>query len=1219
MKWTDSQREAIELRNKNMLVAAAAGSGKTAVLVERIKRMILEEHIPLESFLVVTFTNKAAAEMKDKIIAALTEEIEKNTADSAFLRAQLNSVYKADICTFHAFALSVIRRYYYIIGAEPGFKVSDEAENRIMKADAADRLFAGRFDEGAQEFFDFLDCYSKGRSLSGIKNIIIESYDKIMSVPDPDGWLDRYIKGNAENEKTATGVNSAMTAENTGIIRLMLKEIQGRLMSAYRCYDSAVNMLAENGLDKLAAKAEQEAEYAKLLFYAAGGTESALNNTNIASDGGKIKEEDIYKIYKETAGLINSPVSVRLTAGKNEKEAYVQIKDSVKLLRNRASKYINDVRDDYFAYDILEYMGELEAVKPSVAYLCGLIKDFRRLYDEEKREKKVVDFSDIEHMALAILDNEAAAEEYRRRIAYIFIDEYQDSNPVQEALIDKIKRVNNVFMVGDVKQSIYKFRLAEPELFTDKYNRYRSGIDENSVKLDLNTNFRSKAGVIETVNRIFGESMQDYDEAAALHMGISGEHSDGFKSEVHLLYDDDDSDIPDEIAEMKLTEREAYIAVDIIKKSLGSMIYDVKRGDKRMLEKRDIVILMRSVKTAGAIYQKVLSESNIACYMDESDGYFDTIEIDVFLNLLKIVDNKKRDTELISVLYSPIFGFSTDELAQIRADHREGSYYSAFTSYAESGKNNALAVKCAEAEEKINLFVSQARSMPLDDFIWKLMWDTGYYSYAGGLPAGRQRQANLRTLADRASAFSEGRSGSIYEFLRYIENMKERGVQTGQTRLLSENDDVVRIMTIHKSKGLEYPMVILAGLDKRFNYKKDRGLISIHKDIGIGLELVNAKEHWHKKTILQKLIYARTDREFADEELRILYVGCTRAMDKLVLLGSTRKKKEQLEIYKYMSSIKDIMSASSYLDIVLPAIAGETKLVLHSAGELADIAYTADEAADFIGRLVSSKPRIDAESLYAEIDRRLSYEYPYAKELAMKSKYSVTELASDKEEGGNRDESSGLAVPLFMERGRKLSAAEIGTLYHSVIEHIDFKRISGMMKSGDINRKATDRTAAEVDMDEAISYISQLIADMTQKDILLAEEAEAIDTEKIILLVNSDIGKRMADAASRGTLEREVPFTMKKRIADESEESAEVLVQGIIDCMFTEKNEDGSDSYIIVDYKTSYAKGEEGEAHIREKYAKQIELYKEAVRKTRSAEVSEAYLWLILRGKAIAM
>ena len=1203
MKWTDRQLEAIELRNKNMLVAAAAGSGKTAVLVERIKRMILEEHIPLESFLVVTFTNKAAAEMKEKIVAALTEEIDKNTKDSDFLRAQLNSVYKADICTFHAFALSVIRRYYYIIGAEPGFKVSDEAENRIMKKDAADRLFAARFEEGSQEFKDFLDRYAKGRNLSGIKELIIQSYDRIMSVPDPDAWLESCIKEGAD----ATGNDTECSAhdDSSNIMNIMMREIAGKFRSAVLCYENAAYMLRENGLEILAGKAAQEAEYARSLLAAA---------------------ED--SAYEAVSALINAPVSVRMVAGKDEKEGYAEIKDIVKVLRDRAGKYIKEVRDDYFSYGLDEYMSELEETKPYAAYLCSLIKDFRSMYDEEKREKKLVDFSDIEHMALVILDDETAAEEYRRRIAYIYIDEYQDSNPVQEALIDKIKRENNVFMVGDVKQSIYKFRLAEPELFMNKYARYKNGADENSVKLDLNTNFRSKAGVIETVNRIFSESMDGYDDDAALHMGISGESTDGFKSEMHLLYDDGNEDIPDEIAEMKLAEREAHIAADIIKKSLGSTIYDVKRGEARALKKSDIVILMRGVKNTGAVYQKVLSESNIPCYTDESDGYFDTTEIDVFLNILKIVDNSRQDTELISALYSPVFGFTADELAEIRVRQKQGAYYSAFENYAENGDNIDLAQKCMEAKKKIELFVSQASSMPLTDFIWKLMWDTGYYSYAGGLPAGKQRQANLRTLADRAAAFSEGRAGSIYEFLRYIDNMKERGVPTGQTKLLSESDDVVRIMTIHKSKGLEYPMVILAGLGKRFNYKKDRSAITIHKDIGIGLDLVNPKEHWHKKTIMQKLIYARTDREFADEELRILYVGCTRAMDKLVMLGSTRKNEEQLAVYEYMSA-KDTMAASSFLDIVLSAIGDETKLVLHGSGELVSAVSESDDEADSLREIAAADPKsvekmqpAEAE-LYREIDRRLSYEYPYAQELTMKSKYSVTELAG--ESGAftalaNENEFSeelNFKVPLFIEGKRKLTAAETGTLYHSVIEHIDFERIAEINDEAEADRGASENTE---NSDRIKEYVENLISDMAAKEIILADEAAVLDSGKIAKLIGSDIGKRMAKAALSGNLEREMPFTMKKIIAaDDGKDSTEILVQGIIDCLFKELNADGSESYIIVDYKTNYAGTEEDEARIKEKYRGQIELYKEAVRKTKGAEVSEAYLYLISRGKALPM
>ena len=1208
MKWTEGQQQAILEKGKNMLVAASAGSGKTAVLVERIRRMVMEERVPLESLLVVTFTNKAATEMKEKIIASLSEEIARNPENSSFLRQQLNSMYRANICTFHAFALSVIRRYYYIIGAEPGFQVSDEAANRIMKADAADRLFEERFQQDPQSFAAFLDRYSKGRSFDGVKQMIIGAYEKVMSVPEPEAFLDACC--------TAPLPAEEQFAESP-IGMMVMREMEVRFAAALEGYRGVRLMLLDHALEKLAAKEQQEIEYAELLLRAA-------------------ENKDLDAV----ARYLSEPVSIRLVASKEEKEDYSEIKDSVKQLRNRAGKYIHSVRSDYFAYGWEQYLSELSETAEYTAYFCELIRHFGRLYAEEKREKKQIDFSDIEHMALDILKEESVAAEYRKQLSYIYIDEYQDSNLIQEALIDRIRREDNLFMVGDVKQSIYKFRLAEPEIFLQKYERYRRGEEEKSIKVDLNVNFRSKREVIDSINGIFFASMKGYDEDAALHAGIctaETEASAGLPTELHLLYNDEPEDgLPEEIAEMKSTEREAHIAADLIQQAVGTPIYDVKKERWRPLEKRDIVILMRGVRNTAEVYQKVLSERDIPCYMDENDGYFDTIEIETFLNLLKVIDNSRQDVPLISVLYSPIFGFSAEELAIIRAEWKKGAFYKAFEHFTDVSLDSQreyfepLRRKCRQVRETIRRFSSCAAWMPLSEFLWTLMQETGYYAYAGGLPAGKQRQANLRTLADRAASFTEGRSGSIYDFLRYIENLRQRGVPTGQTKLLSEKDDVVRIMTIHKSKGLEYPMVILAGLGKRFNYSKDRGMATIHKDIGIGLDFVNPELHLRKKTLLQKLIASEMDREAAEEELRILYVGCTRAMDKLVLLGSSRKKEAELSVFEYMDS-KDLLAASSYLDIVLPAVwrqspaeTGKIQTVLHGVSELAEGA--ALEKNEVTEELLDQISKYDgdpaSEAFYREIDRRFRYRYPYEKELEMKSKYSVTELSDSMNKAGmsdvEADGASGGFVPKFSSEGllpnfaagaSKLTAAQIGTAYHSVLEHLNFLELAEriIFKTEQSQEDMSNRQEAE-------AYVRKLLVEMTEKEILLPEEAEAVSPDRIAVLICSNLGRRMMRAARSGALKRELPFTMKKEY-----EGAEILVQGMIDCLFEEEREDGKRITVLVDYKTGAAEGEIAEQHFRERYHGQIELYREAIRKAKGTEPEEAYLWLISSGRLISM
>lgn len=1198
MQWTEKQLEAIELRNKNMLVAAAAGSGKTAVLVERIKRMVIEERVPVDRLLVVTFTNKAAAEMKEKIITALTEEIEKRPDDSSYLRGQLNNIYRASICTFHSFALSVIRQYYYVIGVDPGMRIADEAENAIMKSDAIDAVFDKRFETDGDNFKKFLDKYSGGKSFESIKGAVLAAYEKLMSIPDAEAWIAEHIESlkldESEFEKSELG-------------KALISEVMSQLAFAEDGFESTYNMLIRAEAVSVAEKVYVELDYIR------------QNKEKIECGG----LNDIREF------VLDFP-QIRMIARKDDADKFENVKNSSKKLHDKAKKRISDIKNDYFAYELKEYLNEMSGTYDMTKYFCMLVHDFKQIYSEAKAEKKCMDFSDIEHMALEILRDENVSSELREKFIYIYIDEYQDSNLIQEELISRICRSNNLFMVGDVKQSIYKFRLAEPEIFVNKYNRYRNDEETDSVKLDLNTNFRSKNGVVSAVNHIFENSMDGYDDDAALHQGALPEKTEGmgYTTDMYLFCSDENDDLPDEIAEMKGAEVEAHAAVRIIKESLGKDIFDVKKSIYRKLEKKDIVVLMRGVKSTGAVFRKILTDNDIPAYMDDSDGYFDTVEIDVFLNLLKLVDNFRQDIPLISVLYSPIFGFTLEELSEIRytSTNRRSAFYKAFLECAYRDEGSKVSEKCKKAKEMIDGYVNEVNSMPLSEFIWKLMHETGYYIYIGGLPSGQQRQANLRALADKAAEFQTGRSGSLYEFLRYIDNMRKRGVQTGQSMLISESDDVVRIMTIHKSKGLEYPMVIIAGMGKGFNYKRDKDMLSIHKDIGMGLELVNKEEHWRKRTLMQKLIDKRMERESAEEELRILYVGCTRAMDKLVFLGAAKQKRENLDEFKYLNP-RDIISASSFLDIVMP-LTGET-IQLHALGKNY-ITYNAEPenaAMESLKKVFGNEGTEHDDILkksdnYAEVKRRLEFEYPNT-ELERKSKYSVTEIAQqmhEMSENCEHEEKSSdnmsrdalyinktLAVPLFAAGKKVITAAEKGTLYHSVIEHVDFIEIGRCMKN-DEPLKAADE------------YVARLIEDLVERELMLEEEAAVIDVKRITALVTSSLGIRIAAAAESGRLYREVPFTLKTVLPVKNDNvNDHVLVQGIIDCYFEEESDDGTLKAVLIDFKTNYAVSDNDEERLRDKYRWQIALYKEAIEKIKGMSVDEAYLWLFSLDKAVSM
>jgi len=847
------------------------------------------------------------------------------------------------------------------------------------------------------------------------------------------------------------------------------------------------------------------------------------------------------------------------------------------------------------------YLDDLNRTHRDALYLCRLVEEFDRIYKEKKQGKGLIDFSDIEHYALAALSREEAAAEYRNKFEYIFIDEYQDSNIVQETLIGKIKRENNLFMVGDVKQSIYKFRLAEPEIFIAKYEAFRENENEFDVKLDLNKNFRSKSRIIEAVNDVFAQIMQkdlsglEYDDDAALCQGqpYSGELD--YLVELHLADDMqiEDMSVDEEIREMKKVEIEAFTAAQIIRETRGRMIYDMKKGVERPITNRDIVILLRSAKGYAEIYYEVLMKEGIPAFVDACDGYFDTLEVEVFLNLLRVVDNRKQDIPLLSVLRSPVFGFTVEEMIRIRIFKKEGPYHQAFMEYSRSGEEAALREKCAATLSRIDRWKKEAPLMPLEDFLWMLIRETGYYEYIGGIPGGSQRQANLRALVDKAIQFQSSQLKGLFSFISYIEAIKKRNVPMGQVKLLGENDDVVRIMTIHKSKGLEFPVVLVGGLGKRFNQESDTYQVSLHKEIGLGIRFVDKENSCYKKTLVQTAIDQKRRRESMAEELRILYVAFTRAMDKLVLLGTVRDIDSAMARYAVRGD-GDFSGARSYLDFLIPAL-GKTNIICRKWNRK-DISFRKEESGhkkNEILRLLSEESQeADEEALRSEIDRRLGYKYGHREALRLKSKFAVSELSRL-----GREEAvptvAALDSPKFTRERSKFTGAEKGTIIHKVMEKMDFRRMAEVLRDGGRNEK----TAA----------VQAFAEDLVKREFLTEEEVSAISFSKILGFFESAIGRRVCKADK---LYREVPFNIMKEISGEK-----IIIQGVIDCYFEEKGK-----YILLDYKSDYVSDREDESEIKriaEEYRMQIELYREALEKIRGITVEEAYLYLFSLGKEI--
>ena len=1038
MNWTKSQESAINMRGKNILVAAAAGSGKTAVLVSRIQKLVIEEKESIDRMLIVTFTNAAASEMRQKIEDALRSSIyadeDKNLL---FIKQQLDILPSANISTFHAFSLEVIHRYFYLTDVEPNFKICDDVRATLLKEDAMNELMETLYEENDPIFYSFLDKYSGERNDQKFRELISKVYETVESMPNPKEWL-----------------NGAC------------REVEERF-----------------------------------------------------------------------------------------------IKDAA----------------------FLEYS----------------VNKYDEIYLKLKKKKGLLDFSDIEHIAFKILENEEAQKYYREKFNHIFIDEYQDSNIIQEELIKKIARDNNLFMVGDVKQSIYKFRLAEPENCERRYKAYSEG-DPNSAKIDLNQNFRSKKPVIDFINYIFRSLMDGYDDNAELKLGAKNGEDSPYEPKLYLTEVpwDAESEIDEELKNLKKAEKEALACVKIINDYLGKPFFD--DGELRPLRRRDIVILMRGVKGYGDIFYRVLMENSLPCFVDDSEGYFDTIEINTMLSLLRIIDNEKQDIPLLSVLRSDIFGFSISELAEIRIHHKEGTYFDALNAYQKSGEgvgtessehensceNPALRDKVNNVFASLRKWQEDAKNLRLDELIWNLELETGFYIYAGALPGGSLRQANLRALVDRAISYSKNQGGSLYGFIRYIDAVKEKKVASPQVKLLGEDEDVVRIMTIHKSKGLEFPMVILAGYAKKLNYTKVGKSVLIHKDAGLGFPDVSYEEKWIQTTDKQTEIKDRIKEEEAAEEKRILYVAMTRAKDILCLLGIVNNVDDEL---KNLSE-KDAKE-TSYLSMTGGYIIDKNAVIVIGDKELNDVKRTRKRS------VKSALSYVDepAKDISPEILNKMSFAYPYEKELGIKSKYSVSELNEDALKGLSKAQvrASGLTQGLAIDANDALSsrserlgfsASEIGTFTHTALEHMDFN----------LARK------------EEMSYLDKLIEGLYADEILLKEEAEAINKKKLLEFAKSDLGERIGKAAEKGLLFREKPFNLITTV-----DSVETIVQGIIDCYF---EEDGK--YVLVDYKTTNPNFIDG---VRERYQKQIDLYRDAIFKASGKEVKEAYLYLTNVGKQIEM
>ncbi|MBU9719929.1 MULTISPECIES: helicase-exonuclease AddAB subunit AddA [Bacillaceae] len=1231
--WTDDQWKAIDAVGNNILVAAAAGSGKTAVLVERIIRKIVdpENQVDVDRLLVVTFTNAAAAEMRNRIGEAIEKELKSNPS-SMHLRKQLSLLNRANISTLHSFCMKVIRQFYYEVQVDPKFRLLDATEGELIREEIIDDLFEEEYGKDNNEvFFEVVDKYSGDRTDDALRQLIRKLYDFSRSHPSPDAWLDEMVQ-------TYT-LDDVHQIEELPWSEELLSDVKLQLNGAISWLEKGMDITKEpDGPGKYGENFEEDLVAVKSLLSASSWSE-------------------MYDLF-QSISLFGRLKSISKKELVNE-----ELKERAKNLREQAKKLVEGIKKELFNKAPNTMLQELKEMAPTVEMIVDLVKNFSKRYMEEKREKAVLDFNDLEHLSLSILGNENVktgtwlptknANEFQDHLVEVLVDEYQDTNHVQETILKLISNGSNLFMVGDVKQSIYKFRLAEPSLFLSKYKLFTKEGDGPGWRIDLAKNFRSRKEVLDSTNYIFRQIMDEtvgeisYDEDAELRLGNKDyPEQGGLETELAVInkgkplaiQEPGDEQITLE-EDLETSQMETRYMISQIKKLIKEEypVYDKNIKKTRPITYRDIVILMRSMPWAATIMEECKKEG-IPIYAELSKGYFEAVEVQVMMSLLRVIDNPYQDIPLASVLRSPIYHFDERKLAHVRIMDKHGTYYDALKITAEDSPDEEIRLKAKDFITKVEKWRTKARSGSLSELIWELYRETGYFDYVGGMPGGKQRQANLRALYDRARAYETTSFRGLFRFLRFIERMQERGDDLGTARALGEQEDVVRIMTIHKSKGLEFPVVFVAGMNKKFNMQDLHSSYLLHKDLGFGSKYIDPKLRVTYPSLPQLAIKKRMHLETLAEEMRVLYVALTRAKEKLILIGTVNEGEKSLEKWKefvgedqWLLPAVDRQKANSFLDWVGPAVLRHnTSVQFFNGGESnksvceavredpskwsltfveQDELQLSNEKTEQMGgsiedSIVKMEPVPFGSDKRELIEARLSWKYDFENAAIHRSKQTVSELKQElNDDYSEKQFISGFQSkfadrPKFLQE-KSLSATEIGTVMHTIMQHLS------------IDEKPTKES------------IKEKINSMIIQELLTKEQAEVVNVEKISAFFETKIGLRLLKA---NWVEREIPFSLgipasKAYATWVGNEDNIVLIQGVIDCVF----EDEEGKLVLLDYKTDTIDGkfaggfDEAKEVFKERYGIQLSLYRQALETIWREKIDQAYLYFFDGGHVLEM
>ena len=1265
MKFTPEQQKVIELHNSNILVSAAAGSGKTAVLVERIIRMVCEGEHPadIDRLLIVTFTNAAAAEMRERIAAGIAARLEADPGNE-HIQKQSALLHNAQITTIDSFSLFLIRNHFNEIGLDPDFRVADEGEIKLLQQDVLAQLledaYAGNFvPEALEQFHACVEYFCPGGRESVLEQHILNLSRYAGSFPWPEEWLEE-----RKNDYAA------------GDMEALVRSDYGQYLT------ERVNRTVEGCLEKL-REVKRLCELPDGPYMYGELTDAEIEQLERLTD---------CKNLEEQAAKIPAVTFARLPSKKDDSVDPAK-RELAKAIRNSVKDTLSDLSESYFKTPLELAVEQGKACREPLRMLLDLVLEFDRRLLAAKQERHLIDFSDMEHYALQILLKREKVEEtgdagtdhaetkyrivpsdvameYRQYFQEILIDEYQDSNLVQEYLLSAISGEEegryNRFMVGDVKQSIYKFRLARPELFLEKYDTYQETGD--LCRIDLAKNFRSRIQVVDAVNGVFSRIMSReiggiaYDDKAALYPGATypATEDPAYGSEALLIRKPEKGECEESgIGEQhaagagvlvdydNVRQLEALAIAARIKQLKGSLkVMEKSTGELRPVRYSDMVILLRTTSGWDEEFKKTLEQQGIPVYITSKTGYFGALEVQELLQFLRVLDNPRQDIPLFGVMQSVFGGFTQEEIAQIRSggeghSRKRMALYEALKEVAQNGRTVEEGEEIsagestgeeAELSQKADTFllrIGHYRNLTpytsIRDLLQQILDDYDYLNYVTALPAGSKRRANVEMLLTKASAFEKTSYFGLFHFIRYMEQLEKYDVDYGEADTLDENADVVRIMSIHKSKGLEFPVVFVSGLSKHFNMQDANQSLIVDMDLGVAVDYVNPGRRIKNKTLRRAVLSAKMKEDSLAEELRVLYVALTRAREKLILTSVMDKADEKWELAQMTGQERltylDFCEAGSYMDFLLP--------ILPKTGIAVKTLRTEDLAAEEIREqlrmgdrreelqrvadgevLLPGNPEENERKLM-RLRERFAYQYPHAGLQKLYTKTTVSELKiaamAEKDEAAFHtfEEKEVVPyIPAFRREQEKVSGAVRGSAFHRVMELLDFTYV--FVESGLFEKCPGDYETyrKRLDAERLKKRLEEFLQRETVSLRLTEEYAKAVSLPKILNFLEQELAYRMWHAQAQGLLYREQPFVLgidAKRLDPDLPEGEKVLIQGIIDVFFIEDGE-----IVLLDYKTDVIDSLEA---LWNRYNVQIQYYEEALTKLMQMPVKERILY----------